>query len=105
MALVHLAVVELVDRRLGARSLSFFQLRQNPIARVAQNFDLDDHAPEALPHQRILEGRHAVATERAADLEQATQVGLMSRHAGKGVAAALEAKRGLRQLPALAFLA
>src|SRR5215207_901421 len=105
MPLVKLAVVQLIDGRFGARPLTFFELAQDPIAGVAQDLDLDRHTPQALANERILEQRHAVAIERAAHLGEAAQVGLMAGNARQDTAAALEAERRLRQLPALAFLA
>src|SRR5579859_6210099 len=105
MAFVHLAVVQLVDRRLGTRSLALLQLAQNAQAGIAQHLDLDDHAAQLLADHRVLQGRLAVAAEVTARVEQALHIGLVARHPGKHAAATFETERRLRELPALALLA
>ena len=105
MALIELAVEELVDRRLCTWSLTLLELAQDAVTRITQHFNFDHHPPELLAHDGIVQNGLTVTAQQLANLDQTLHVGLVAGHARQGVAAALEAKRRLRQLPALAFAA
>src|SRR5919202_189268 len=103
--LLDLAVVQLVDRRLGAWPLALLELAEDAQAGVPEHLDLDDHAAESLPQERVLQRRQPVASQHARHVHQPAQVGLMAGDPRQDAAAALVAERRLRQLPALALLA
>src|SRR5438034_301564 len=102
VALLELAVGELGDRRRRAGRRALLERGQHPEGGVPLYFHLRVDVPQLGAHHRILEQRLAAALDLLRGVHETVEGGGIARHARHRVAAALEAERRLRDLPALA---
>src|SRR5436190_1049033 len=101
VALLELAVGELGDRRRRAGRRALLERGQHPEGGVPLYFHLRVDVPQLGAHHRILEQRLAAALDLLRGVHETVEGGGIARHARHRVAAALEAERRLRDLPAL----